>query len=111
MEKAKYSIDSDGTFLSRKGTGDFPVTQYDCRNASNCVATFRLKMGEKVGEFRQVFAYSTFDEKYRKMIEDGEALCELGVFCSRNREIRRVTSRAPVMQVGEERYSFNNCRG
>ena len=105
MEKARYSVDSDGTFLSRKGTGDFPVTQYDCRNASNCVATFRLKMGEKVGEFRQVFAYATFDEKYRKMIEDGEALCELGVFCSRNRQIRLVKFSATVMQVMGT-YSF-----
>ena len=33
------------------------------------------------------------------MIENGEALCELGVFCSRNREIRLVTTRSPVMQV------------
>ena len=44
MEKAKYSLDSDGTFISRKGTGDFSVTQYDCRNQRNLFLKPALKI-------------------------------------------------------------------
>ena len=33
-DSAKYSMDVDGTFNKMKGTGDFNVTQYDCRNVT-----------------------------------------------------------------------------
>ena len=75
------------------------MTQYDCRNSTNTVATFRLKLGDKDGKYRQVLAYSTFDEEYLKMIEEGLAEGRLDVFCSKNRHIRTLTMSSPVMQV------------
>ena len=75
------------------------MTQYDCRNSTNTVATFRLKLGDKDGKYRQVLAYSTFDEEYLKMIEEGLAEGRLDVFSSKNRHIRTLTTSSPVMQV------------
>ena len=98
-KSANYSLDGDGTFNKEKGTGDYNVTQYDCRNATNTVATFRVKFGKKVKNFRQVLAYATFEESYVNLIEEGTAEKTLEIFCSNNRLIRRLEFPAPVMQV------------
>ena len=99
LEKGRYSVDSDGTFIKQRGTGDFSVTQYDCRNATNTIATFRIKIGNNEGRFRQVLAYATFDENYLKIVEEGLAEKNLGIYCSKNKLIRTLMFDAPVMQV------------
>lgn len=98
-KSANYSLDGDGTFNKEKGTGDYNVTQYDCRNATNTVATFRVKFGKKIKNYRQVLAYATFEESYVNLIEEGTAEKTLDIFCSNNRLVRRLEFTAPVMQV------------
>ena len=75
------------------------MNQYDCRNATNSVATFRIKFGKKLNNFRQVFAYATFDDAYVNLIEEGEAEKTLDIYCPNNRLIRTLQFPAPVKQV------------
>ena len=98
-ESAKYSMDGDGTFNKIKGTGDFNVNQYDCRNATNTIATFRIKFGKKLNNFRQVFAYATFEDDYMNLIEEGTAEKTLDVYCPNNTLVRTLDFVAPVKQV------------
>eukprot|EP00092_Neocalanus_flemingeri_P000377 GFUD01000401.1.p1 GENE.GFUD01000401.1~~GFUD01000401.1.p1 ORF type:complete len:373 (+),score=71.57 GFUD01000401.1:22-1119(+) len=98
-ESGKYSIDGDGTFNKKAGTGDYKVNQYDCRNATNTIATFRIKFGKKLNNYRQVFAYATFDEDFINLIEEGTAETTLAVYCPNNRLVRTVEFPAPVKQV------------
>ena len=98
-DSAKYTIDGDGTFMKKKGTGDYTVNQYDCRNATNSVATFRIKFGKKLNNFRQVFAYATFDDAYVNLIEEGAAEKTLDIYCPNNRLVRTLQFPAPVKQV------------
>ena len=103
-QSAKYSVDGDGTFNKIRGTGDFNVMQYNCRNATNAVATLRIKFGKKMKSIRQVFAYSTFDEAYINLIEEGTADKCLEIFCSKDRLIRRINFSSPVKQVMSSRH-------
>ena len=102
-------MDSDGTFLEERGTGEYEVSQYDCKNATAATATFRLKFVEdrQRGGFSKVLAYATFDETYERIIEDGDSDKHLVVVCSRNVTIRTLKFDATVRQVQSCRHHLH----
>lgn len=115
----------------QRGTGDFPVTKYDCRASTNCIATFRVefesrhpRQSEK-GDIQdgvddsakvptptetmlsKIFAYSTFDEKYKNLVEEGLANHYLEIF-SNNSRVRTLKMESCVMQVMSTRSDFSD---
>ena len=87
-------------------TASSEVTEYDCRNATYATATFRLKFVPNKGKggFSKVLAYATFDDRYERMIEDGDSVKDLAVVCSKNSTIRTLRFEATVRQVQSCRH-------
>ena len=82
-----------------KSSPSYQLKILQLQSKENTVATFRVKFGKKVKNYRQVLAYATFEESYVNLIEEGTAEKTLEIFCSNNCLIRRLEFPAPVMQV------------
>merc|ERR1711988_1095070 len=70
---ANYSVDGDGTFHKKKGSGDYDVIQFNARTPSKIVATCAMEFGKKVGNYEEVLAYAIIDDEYENLVEDGTA--------------------------------------
>jgi len=96
---ANYSLDGDGTFLRKKGSGDYKVIQYDSRTPNKVVATCAVEFGKKKDDLEEVMAYAVVDEEYENLIEEGTAAKSLQVFNSSNKQLRELEFNSPVKQV------------
>ena len=77
---SNYSVDGDGTFHKKKGSGDFDVIQFNARTPSKVVATCGMEFGRKVGKYEEVLAYAIVDDEYENLVEDGTADKKFSVF-------------------------------
>lgn len=96
---ANYSLDGDGTFMRKKGAGDYKVIQYDSRTPNRVVATCALEFGKKKDDLEEVMAYAVVDEEYENLIEEGTAAKSLQVFNSSSKLLRELEFNSPVKQV------------
>jgi len=96
---ANYSLDGDGTFMRKKGAGDYKVIQYDSRTPNKVVATCALEFGKKKDDLEEVMAYAVVDEEYENLIEEGTAAKSLQVFNSSSKLLRELEFNSPVKQV------------
>jgi len=96
---ANYSLDGDGSFMRKKGAGDYNVTQYDARTPSRVNATCAMEFGKKVKNYEQVFAYAVIDEEYENLIEEGTAENSIQVFNASTKLLRTLEFKSPVKQI------------
>merc|ERR1712018_850576 len=61
---ANYSVDGDGTFHKKKGSGDYDCIQFNARTPSRVVATVGCEFGKKLGNYEEVHAYAIVDDEY-----------------------------------------------
>jgi len=95
---ANYSVDGDGTFHKKKGSGDYDCIQFNARTPSQVVACVAMEFGRKVGEYEEVLAYAIIDEEFENLVEDGTADKSFKVF-SNGREVRTIQFKSPVKQI------------
>merc|ERR1719245_402347 len=95
---ANYSVDGDGTFHKKKGSGDFDVIQFNARTPSKVVATVGMEFGKKFGNYEEVHAYAIVDEEYENLVEDGTADKKFTVF-NKGAIVRQVEFKSPVKQI------------
>merc|ERR1711936_164970 len=77
---SNYSVDGDGTFHKKKGSGDFDVIQFNARTPSKVVACVAMEFGKKVGNYEEVLAYAIVDDEFENLVEDGTADKKFKVF-------------------------------
>ena len=92
--------------MEERGTGEFGVSQYECRSAASAVATFRIKFIEnkEPGGYSRVLAYATFNESYTTIIDAGDSDRTLEVLNPRNLPIRTLKFDATVRVVQSCRH-------
>merc|ERR1711992_13559 len=95
---SNYSVDGDGTFHKKKGSGDFDVIQFNARTPSKVVATVGCEFGKKFGNYEEVHAYAIVDEEYENLVEDGTADKKFTVF-NKGAIVRQVEFKSPVKQI------------
>jgi len=95
---SNYSVDGDGTFHKKKGSGDFDVIQFNARTPSKVVATCALEFGRKVGKYEEVLAYAIVDDEYENLVEDGTADKKFSVF-NKGSTVREIEFKSPVKQI------------
>ena len=95
---SNYSVDGDGTFHKKKGSGDFDVIQFNARTPSKVVATCGMEFGRKVGKYEEVLAYAIVDDEYENLVEDGTADKKFSVF-SKGSTVREIEFKSPVKQI------------
>ena len=95
---ANYSLDGDGTFHKKKGTGDYDVIQFNARTPSKVVACIGMEFGKKVDDYEEVHAYAIVDDDYENLIEDGTADKKLKVY-SNGKLVRDLEFKSPVKQI------------
>merc|ERR1711936_109011 len=95
---ANYSVDGDGTFHKKKGSGDYDCIQFNARTPSRVVATCAMEFGKKVGNYEEVLAYAIIDDEYENLVEDGTADKKFKVL-NNGREVRNIEFKAPVKQI------------
>merc|ERR1711992_70982 len=95
---ANYSVDEDGTFHKKKGSGDFDVIQFNARTPSKVVACVAMEFGKKVGNYEEVLAYAIVDDEFENLVEDGTADKKFKVF-KQSGLIREIEFKSPVKQI------------
>merc|ERR1712141_248013 len=95
---SNYSVDGDGTFHKKKGSGDFDVIKFNARTPSTVVATCGMEFGRKVGKYEEVLAYAIVDDEYENLVEDGTADKNFSVF-SKGSTVREIEFKSPVKQI------------
>merc|ERR1712168_713277 len=100
---SNYSVDGDGTFHKKKGSGDFDVIQFNARTPSKIVATCGMEFGKKVGNYEEVLAYAIIDNEYENLVEDGTADKTFKVL-KNGRELRSIEFKSPVKQITSCRH-------
>jgi len=95
---SNYSVDGDGTFHKKKGSGDFDVIQFNARTPSKVAATCGMEFGRKVGKYEEVLAYAIVDDEYENLVEDGTADKKFSVF-SKGSTVREIEFKSPVKQI------------
>jgi len=95
---ANYSVDGDGTFHKKKGSGDYDCIQFNARTPSRVVATCAMEFGRKIGNYEEVLAYAIIDDEYENLVEDGTADKSFVVF-SNGRQVRQMQFKSPVKQI------------
>merc|ERR1711936_516861 len=95
---ANYSVDGDGTFHKKKGSGDYDCIQFNARTPSKIVATCAMEFGKKVGNYEEVLAYAIIDDEYENLVEDGTADKKFKVL-NNGRELRNIEFKSPVKQI------------
>jgi len=95
---SNYSVDGDGTFHKKKGSGDFDVIQFNARTPSKIVATCAMEFGRKVGNYEEVLAYAIIDNEYENLVEDGTADKSFKVL-KNGKELRSIEFKSPVKQI------------
>jgi len=95
---ANYSVDGDGTFHKKKGSGDYDCIQFNARTPSKVVACVAMEFGRKVGEYEEVLAYAIIDETFENLVEDGTADKSFKVF-SNGKSVREIEFKSPVKQI------------
>jgi len=95
---ANYSVDGDGTFHKKKGSGDYDCIQFNSRTPSRVVACVGMEFGKKVGNFEEVLAYAIIDEEFENLVEDGTADKSFKVF-SNGKLLREIEFKSPVKQI------------
>merc|ERR1712002_1270167 len=95
---SNYSVDGDGTFHKKKGSGDFDVIQFNARTPSKVVATCAMEFGKKVGKYEEVLAYAIVDDEYENLVEDGTADKKFTVF-NKGSTVREIEFKSPVKQI------------
>ena len=95
---SNYSVDGDGTFHKKKGSGDFDVIQFNARTPSKVVATCGMEFGRKVGKYEEVLAYAIVDDEYENLVEDGTADKSFKVL-KNGKELRSIEFKSPVKQI------------
>jgi len=95
---SNYSVDGDGTFHKKKGSGDFDVIQFNARTPSKIVATCAMEFGKKVGNYEEVLAYAIVDDEYENLVEDGTADKKFTVF-NKGSTVRQIEFKSPVKQI------------
>ena len=95
---ANYSLDGDGTFHKKKGTGDYDVIQFNARTPSKVVACIGMEFGKKLDDYEEVHAYAIVDDDYENLIEDGTADKKLKVY-NNGKLVRDLEFKSPVKQI------------
>jgi len=95
---SNYSVDGDGTFHKKKGSGDYDVIQFNARTPSKVVATVGCEFGKKLGNYEEVHAYAIVDDEYENLVEDGTADKKFTVF-NKGAIVRQVEFNSPVKQI------------
>merc|ERR1711913_99361 len=95
---ANYSVDGDGTFHKKKGSGDYDCIQFNARTPSKIVATCAMEFGKKVGNYEEVLAYAIIDDEYENLVEDGTADKKFKVL-NNGREVRNIEFKSQVKQI------------
>jgi len=95
---ANYSVDGDGTFHKKKGSGDYDVIQFNARTPSKVVACVGMEFGKKVGDYEEVLAYAIVDDEYENLVEDGTADKKFKVYNNGNL-VRDLEFKSPVKQI------------
>merc|ERR1711988_1923878 len=95
---ANYSVDGDGTFHKKKGSGDYDVIQFNARTPSKVVACVAMEFGKKVGNYEEVLAYAIVDDEFENLVEDGTADKKFKVF-KQSGLIREIEFKSPVKQI------------
>merc|ERR1712121_225336 len=95
---SNYSVDGDGTFHKKKGSGDYDVIQFNARTPSKVVATVGCVFGKKVGNYEEVLAYAIVDDEYENLVEDGTADKKFTVF-NKGSTVRQIEFKSPVKQI------------
>jgi len=95
---SNYSVDGDGTFHKKKGSGDYDVIQFNARTPSKVVATVGCEFGKKLGNYEEVHAYAIVDDEYENLVEDGTADKKFTVF-NKGSVVRQVEFKSPVKQI------------
>lgn len=107
---ANYSFDGDGTFHTRKGSGDHAVIQFDGRTPSRVVASVAVEFGKVVknSNYEQVFVYAVIDEQYENLIEEGTAETTLEIRTSSGKK-KMINFEKPVKQVMSCRHHIGEA--
>merc|ERR1711992_322839 len=95
---SNYSVDGDGTFHKKKGSGDYDVIQFNARTPSKVVATVGCEFGKKLGNYEEVLAYAIVDDEYENLVEDGTADKKFTVF-NKGSTVREIEFKSPVKQI------------
>jgi len=95
---ANYSVDGDGTFHKKKGSGDYDCIQFNARTPSKVVACVAMEFGKKVGNYEEVLAYAIVDDEFENLVEDGTADKKFKVF-KQSGLIREIEFKSPVKQI------------
>merc|ERR1712241_605167 len=95
---SNYSLDGDGTFHKKKGSGDYDVIQFNARTPSKVVACVGMEFGKKVGDYEEVLAYAIVDDEYENLVEDGTADKKFSVF-NKGSTVREIEFKSPVKQI------------